>query len=653
MTIPNASVSISAEAGALAGGTGYCVVIGCVPTNDDITPRVFTSPSALYAQHGYAQAVDYAALHIEATKKPILFIGLPVTTAGVAGSHDSTGVTGTCNISVAAGADGYFEEVEGIVTVVTGGTVGTDQIELTLSLDGGRTEKPIRLGTALTYTIPYVGAVLSFQTGGTLVAEDVWTFRTTAPMWGSSDFALAKTALAAQTKQSRSWLVAEEIANSTFAGYVTTAANGYETANDRFVYARVNVKDRSPIPTKAKLKKNMTGAPELTFLEVGATGDTLTRATGSWVTDGFTTGDLVSITGTASNNLTDAVVTGVTATVLTFDTGDLTNETITTGVAVFCSETITFAEVGATGDTITRATGSWTADGFAVGDIVTITGTASNNVTTDAITALSATVMTLGSTDLAAEVIAGHRVTVVKTLTMTAWVSAKDTAFASVDAQKRIDLGIGRLRKLSPISGWEFRRPVAWAASIREYQHDVHITNWRKEHGPLLDWGIYDEDGVTVTELDARTDGGADDARFTSARTYANGPNGAFLTRSWTRATAGTALALTHNMAVANVGCTVVHAATENFLGKTPRIDPTTGYLLQTERTALEESVNTDLQAALLVQHVPGEGPRASFARWTASTDDDLSGDGGTVTGVLNLVVNGTIVAVSTEVKVS
>jgi len=650
-TLPSATVSISAEAGALAGGTGYCVVIGCVPTNDDITPRVFTSPSALYTQHGYSQAVDYAALHIEATKKPVLFVGLPVTTAGVAGSQDSTGVTGTCNISVAAGSDGYLEEIDASITVTTGGTVGTDQIVFDLSLDGGRTTKSVRLGTSLTYTIPYVGAVLSFQTGGTLVADDVWTFRTTAPMWGSADFALAKTALAAQTKLARSFLVAEEIADSTFAGYVTTALNGYETANDRFAYARVNVKDRSPIPTKSKLKKNMTGAPELTFLEVGATGDTLTRATGSWVTDGFTTGDLVSITGTASNNLVDAVVTGVTATVLTFDTGDLVNETITAGVAVFASETLTFAEVGATGDTITRATGSWTADGFAVGDIVTITGTASNNVTTDAITALSATVMTLGSTDLAAEVIAGHRVTVVKTLTQDAWISAKDTAFASVDAQKRIDIGIGRLRKLSPLTAWEFRRPVAWAASIREYQHDVHITTWRKEHGPLLDWSIYDDDG-NVAELDARTNGGAVAGRFTCARTWANGPNGAFIARSLTRATEGSLLSETHNMAVANVGCTIVQSATENYIGRTPALDAD-GHMLGSERTALEESVNTDLQIALLQEKVPGEGPRASYARWTASTDDVLNVVDATVTGVLDLRVNGTIVSVTTEVKVS
>jgi hypothetical protein len=369
------------------------------------------------------------------------------------------------------------------------------------------------------------------------------------------------------------------------------------------------------------------------------------------VTDGFTTGDLVTVAGTASNNFTDAVVTGVSATVLTLDTQDLVAETITTGVTVYASETVTFAEVGGTGDTITRATGSWTADGFAVGDIVTITGSASNNVTTDAITALSATVMTLGSTDLAAEVIAGHRLTITKALTMTAWISAKDSAFASVDAQKRVDVGIGRLRKLSPLTGWEFRRPISWAASIREYQHDVHITTWRKEHGPLLDWSIYDDDD-NVAELDARTDGGALAGRFTCARTWANGPRGAFVARSLTRATEGSLLGETHNMAVANVGCTIVQSATENFVGKTPPLD-SNGYLLSAERTALEEAVNTELQIALLQEKVPGEGPRASYARWTAATDDVLNVVDATVTGVLDLRVNGTIVSVTTLVKVS
>ncbi len=75
------------------------------------------------------------------------------------------------------------------------------------------------------------------------------------------------------------------------------------------------------------------------------------------------------------------------------------------------AEALTFAEVGATGDTITRAGGSWITDGLAVGDIVTISGTSLNNVT-GAIAALSATVLTFGTTDLAAETPSAGAVTV-------------------------------------------------------------------------------------------------------------------------------------------------------------------------------------------------------------------------------------------------
>lgn len=63
-----------------------------------------------------------------------------------------------------------------------------------------------------------------------------------------------------------------------------------------------------------------------TFAEVGATGDTITRSSGSWITDGFVVGDYITVTSTTSNNITDAKVVGVTATVLTLDTVDLTPE---------------------------------------------------------------------------------------------------------------------------------------------------------------------------------------------------------------------------------------------------------------------------------------------------------------------------------------
>jgi hypothetical protein len=426
--LPSANVIIDDAAGGFAGGTGYCVVMSCVATHADTTPRVFASTTSLLDEHGYSPGADYASLHIQDTKKPVIFIGLPVATAGVVGRQDSTGVAGSCAISVAAASSGFMEETDATVTVVKGGTIGTDLITFNLSLDGGRTTKLIRLGTASSYTVPYVGIVLNFGVGA-LIAGDVYKFATTAPMWDSDGLAAARAALAAQQKLGRSWVVCGDITNSTFAGYVTTQVNAYETANERFNYARVNVRDRLPLATMSKAQVRMTGAPNITFAEVGGTGDTITRASGSFVTDGFASGMSIDVAGSTSNNFTKAKITLATAGVLTLDTQDLVAEGPVSGVSIVGSHGVTFAEVGGTGDTITRSGGSWLDDGFRVGDNVTITGSASNNLTTTAgIATLTATVMTLGTDDLAAEFIGAKDITVTKGETMSAWISTMDVS---------------------------------------------------------------------------------------------------------------------------------------------------------------------------------------------------------------------------------
>lgn len=566
-SLPSSTVTVSASAGALSGGTGYCVVFGCTATAADATPRVHNSWKSIYDTHGYSPALDYAALHIAATRKPVIFVALPVVTAGAFGQNDASGVTGT---SVITTSGTPLEEVDAVLTVTTGGTIGTSGIVFTLSMDGGRTEKTVKLGTATSYVVPYLGITLNFA-AGTLVADDEYTFISTAPMWDSAGVTSVRTALAAQQKLARSWMAIGDIATSTVAGYLTTAINAYETTNKRFCLVRANVKDRLPLPKKSKV--------------VG--------------------------------------------------------------------QTLTFAEVGATGDTITRSAGSWIADGFAVGDDVTISGSVSNNITTTAgIATLTATVMTLDTDDLVDEAAtASEDVTITKSQTMAQWVSEADTDFASVDAQKRIDLGLGRLRVLSPVTGWEFRRPVSWAASIREYTKDIHVTCWRVKDGPLDGWSMLDDNG-TVAEYDERINGGGLAGRFTCATTLDNGPVGSFIATSLTRDTDGSLLSYTHNMYVANVAQTVVQAATTLFLGQTVPLN-SDGTMKADARGRLESAVNTDLEIALLKELVPGEGARCSSVVWTAATDDDLSVVGATLNGSCALVVNGTIVNVNTVVRVS
>lgn len=644
--LPEAKTSIDDEAGAFAGGTGALVVVSCVEKNADATPRLYGSTKNILAQHGYSQGADFSSIFFEEADKPILFIGVPTATPGTIGRQNSTGVTGSSAITAVAGAAGVLEETQGRVEVLAGGTIGTDQILLSLSCDNGRTKKTVRLGKNASYTIPYVGIVLQFG-AGTLVEGDVFTWVSTAPMWDQAGLQAARAALAAQLKLTRSWLIMGDLPNAAFAGYVTTEVNGYETADDRFTLARTSVRDRLPLASMAKVKKAMTGAPSLTFGEVGATGDTITRSAGSWIADGFVVGDTVTVAGSAGNNVT-GVIAALTATVLTFDTTDLVDEGPVAGCTVVGAPTLTFAEVGATGDTITRSSGSWLADGFAVGDVVTVAGTADNNVT-GAIAALTATVLTLDDTDLAAESIRSDLVTVTKGETKAAWAASIDAAFASVDAQKRIDLSAGRARKVSPLTGWALRRPPSWAASIREYQHDVHIPTYRKADDPLDGWDLTDEDGNISEEWDERNDKALLAARFTCFRTWGNGPRGTFIALSLTRAAEGSLLSRTHNMYVANLACTTVQAAAELAVGQVLELnDDGTG--TADSISEIERRVNTDLKSALLQQGK--EGKRASKAVWRADKGAILNFPGAELLGTLDLVINGTLEKIRTSVRV-
>jgi hypothetical protein len=573
--LPNASVIVDESSGSFAANTDYVTVLGCVTLNADSVPRLWASTQDLLAFHGYAPGVDYSALHFLKTGKPVVFVGMPITNQGVIGSQDTTGVTGTSAVSVTAGSNGPLDQVQGVVTVasiasgLTSGVVGTDQFVLSLSMDGGKSTQPVRLGSNNSYAIPQLGLTLAFGPG-TLNVNDVFTFYTTAPMWGTTAMSTARLALASQQTPSRSWMVIGDVPNSTFANYVVTEVNNYDTSNERAVYARAQVPDRNPLPKKSKVGVAMVGAPSVTFDSVA---HTITRATGSFLTDGMAVGDMVTVSGTTSNNGVLGPITVLTATVMTFAAGVVTEGPDATGVAIVASEQITFA---AAGHTITRAgplAGDWTKDGFAVGQSVTITGTASNNVTLP-ITVLTATVMTFGSGLANEGPLTGTAVSITQAASFTygAWIAAETAAFATVDAQKRIDLGAGRAYVQSPITGWVFQRPCQWAVSTREYTHDLQIPTYRKDDGPLDGFSITDANGNTVLFDDRSPSTGGSmggvAGRFTCLRTYANGPQGTFVALSLTRDTEGAILSRTHNLSVADLAYAVVQQATEQAIGQ-------------------------------------------------------------------------------------
>jgi hypothetical protein len=647
-TLPRATTVVEDTAGAVASGQDLLVILAPVRTSADAQPRVFGSAQACYDQHGYSEGVEYAALHVEQTRKSFMFCGLAIETEGTVGRHNTSGNTGTCVTTVTASAGGCMGEHDGVLTVITGGTIGTDQIVLGLSLDGGRVTKRVRLGTANSYAIPYINCAIAFG-AGTLVAGDmIHTWHGTAPRAGATAIQAAREALAAQSKLFRSALLIGDLQDSDDANDFLTQLDAYETANERFIYGRASVYDREPLAEMSHVTARMTGGSLVSFTEVGASGDLITRGGGSFLTDGFAVGDTIRVTGTVSNNITTQIAS-LAATQITLGTTDLVDEATVSNVTLTSEPTLTFAEVGATGDTITRNRGSWLDDGFRVGDRITVAGTASNNFTNAPITAVTATVLTLDTQDLVAEVVGVRDVTITAGQTKAAWMAEIDAEFESVDDAFRISLGAGRGRVLSPFSGWRARRPVQWAASIREYQNDIHIAPWRKGDGST-GFDLFDSE-ENLAEWDDRVDGGAGcAARFTTFRTWANGPAGAFLSLSLTRASEGSLLAHTHNAAVTNAVCTIVQLNTEDAAIGESLILNDDGTATADSLNLIQAKVNRQLDA--LQPSPAGQGQRFSKAVWAPDADTLFNVAEPVMTGVTDLVINGTVHSVRTAVRV-
>lgn len=158
-----------------------------------------------------------------------------------------------------------------------------------------------------------------------------------------------------------------------------------------------------------------------------------------------------------------------------------------------------------------------------------------------------------------------------------------------------------------------------------------------------------------VVEYDERTIGGLLAARFTCLRTYANGPNGAFVALSLTRDTDGQILTRTHNMAVADLGESICQAETENAIGQVLVLN-SDGKGTAASLQQIEERVNSQLQKQLVATNPPGgtnEGQRASSAVWVAQKDSILNVPGATLDGVMTLNLNGTLEHINTSVLVS
>ncbi|MBC8508279.1 MAG: hypothetical protein H8D34_25770, partial [Chloroflexi bacterium] len=150
---------------------------------------------------------------------------------------------------------------------------------------------------------------------------------------------------------------------------------------------------KGTIPSSLTVDATMSGVPNITFANGGqAVPDTITRSTGSWITDGFAAGQDIQVLGAGNTNSGIYKIESLTFDILTLQqTNSLGDALNVTGVSVLAFH--------ATPDSIARTSGSWLTDGFLVNDVIRVSGTADNdgNYTIAEISALKISLDTVGA----------------------------------------------------------------------------------------------------------------------------------------------------------------------------------------------------------------------------------------------------------------
>lgn len=300
--------SVSRSAGGLVSGSDSIAVISCAKQGRT-TPLPFQGAAALVAEYANGDGVEFSARYLKRVKKPIWKVRVPVTTAGSIAQLRQTG-SGTSVVSTTGTPEKTFEA---LVRVENDGTIGTDGIKLRVAI-GGRSDEvataPLnRLGTSTTFALANTGITLSFA-AGTLKAGDEIYVAAHGPRASNADISAAVAALTALPQKFRAILVCGDFTEAQASALLDDIATA-RAAGKRSVFF-LSVRDRYRDAV-------MTGKPS--DVDFAAVGHTITRNTGSWVTDGFKVGQTVSVSGSASNDGAVGVLTAVSATVLTFGSG--------------------------------------------------------------------------------------------------------------------------------------------------------------------------------------------------------------------------------------------------------------------------------------------------------------------------------------------
>lgn len=654
-TLPSARVLQATTGGGVGKGSLILCVMSCTQ-NGQLTARQYSRIQEILDDHGYSEGVEAAAHNVERNSLPVLFIGLETATAGSVGPVDTTGVTGTASPSF-SGTPYDDEKLQ--IEIVDGGTLGTAGISFRVSRDDGTSfGGTIRLGTSLTYAIPGTGITITFgATGRTLVADDVMKATCFAPMWNAAGLSAGFDLMRNQSVRPRIILLCGDVDDTTDVQDVLDEIGAVETEAQQYTRvlfsARPRFVDAAMQKTKGLTAGSSTATGDLVF---AASTHTITRTSGSFVTDGFVVGQSVTVAGSLSNNGVTGVLTVVSALVLTFGSG-VVNETVTNGVGT----TVTGAgpgDIDFAATTITRNVGSFITDGFKVGMMVTIDGSATNDGSTfGPLTTVSATVLTATSGAL---LTASNESALVVAITGSEPKSTARAAFNTIvgstpSTQKighRGAIGYARLRRKSPVNSTRKMRPVAWAVACRVMGHQENTSPSRMDLGGLEGWTMHDNNGVLEAQAhDERVEGGILAMRGLCATTDTELP-GNFLALPVTLDDDDASLSRLPVGLVCDVAARIAKRETTLLLSSDVVLkNDGTGFIKEGDALKIEKTVTNRLRASLLT---PGaESQRATDVTFTLARNVDLREAGAETPCEVLVTPKGYLEKVSTTIRVS
>lgn len=195
MTQPNVTITeLDGALGVLPPTSGALfAIVGPCSSGPFDTPAAFARIKDIQSNFTNGPAVEAAAHYIEKYGRPVLFVRCNANVAAVTGAVDVTGVVGT---SVVTATGTPTDDVELMVKVLAGGTVGTPGITYQISADAGRNYGPITaLGAANTIVAPDNLGITFHLAAGTLLANDTWNVVVHSATWNSSDIQSALAAL--------------------------------------------------------------------------------------------------------------------------------------------------------------------------------------------------------------------------------------------------------------------------------------------------------------------------------------------------------------------------------------------------------------------------------------------------------------------------